>query len=154
MNEFISYLEKLKKGKEPKPFPYNPSITNVHFIIDVNLSESEVTDAVKSFEDNNLLRLINDVFPGEMRYDITDESLIKFLKDVWMIHDIDLRMLFERLNCCDEIKEDDKNILKLMYGIKIAERILAIEYNKRRMTKDQGFKDEGNGRKEIHKFSN
>ena len=151
INEFISYLEKLKKGKEPRPFPYNASITNVHFIVDVNLSKSEVINAIKSFIDNGLIKLINDVFPGEMRYDITDECLIKFLKDVWMIHDMDLRLLFERIFYCDEIKDDDKNILKLMYGKKIADRILAIEYNRRKMTKDQRFKDE---EKSSRKFIN
>ena len=29
-----------------------------------------------------------------------------------------------------------------MYGKKVAERILAIEYNRRKMTKDQRFRDE------------
>jgi hypothetical protein len=142
VNEFISYLKKLKKGKEPRPFPYDASITNVHFIVDVNLSESEVTNAIKSFIDNGLIKLINDVFPGETRYDIADESLIKFLKDIWMLYDMDLRILFERIFYCDEIKDEDKNILKLMYGKKTADRIIAIEYNRRKMTKDQKFKDE------------
>lgn len=114
----------------------------MHFIADVNLSKSEVINAIKSFIDNGLIKLINDVFPGEMRYDITDKSLIKFLKDIWMIHDMDLRLLFERMVYCDEIKDEDKNILKLMYGKKVAERILAIEYNRRKMTKDQRFRDE------------
>ena len=66
---------------------------------------------LKSFIDTGLIKLINDVFPGEMRYDITDKSLIKFLKDIWMIHDMDLRLLFERMVYCDEIKDEDKNIL-------------------------------------------
>lgn len=151
INEFISYLEKLKKGKEPKPFPYDASITNVHFIVDLNLSKSEVTNAIKSFIDNGLIKFINDVFPGETRYGIADESLIKFLKDAWMIHDMDLRLLFERIVYCDEIKDEDKNILKFMYGKKVADRILAIEYNKRKTTKDQRFKDE---EKASRKFIN
>ena len=47
LNEFVSYLEKLKIGKEPKPFTYDLNITNVHFIADVNLSKSEVINAIK-----------------------------------------------------------------------------------------------------------
>ena len=151
INEFISYLVKLKKDKEPRPFPYDASITNVHFIVDVNLSRPEVIDAIKSLIDDGLIKLVNAVFPGEMRYDITDECLIKFLKDVWMIHDMDLRLLFERIFSCDEIKDEDKNILKLMYGKKIADRILAIEYNKRKMIKDQRLKNE---EKASRKFIN
>ena len=38
-----------------------------------------------------------------------------------------ISLLFERIFSCDEIKDEDKNILKLMYGKKVADRILAIE---------------------------
>jgi hypothetical protein len=149
VNEFISYLKKLKKGKEPKGFEYvlkgfeyDAYITNVHLIADVNISNSEITDAIKTFTDNDLIRPINEVFSGETRYDIVDKTLIKFLNDVWMVHDMDLRLLFERIVYCDEIKDEDENTLKLMYGKKVAGRILAIAYHSRKRTKDQRFKDE------------
>lgn len=100
--------------------------TNVIVGLDIDRSVLEVAEAL----------------PGETRYDITDKDLIKFLKDVWMVHDIDLRLLFERIVYCDELKDEDKNILKLMYGKKMAERILANEYDRRKMGKDLKFKYE------------
>lgn len=140
--EFTSYLEKLRKGKEPRPFPSYTGITDVPFARFEDYSESEIADAIDSFRKGDLIKPINDVFPKEMRYNIADESLISYIKDVWLVHDVDLHLLFERLVFCGKPKNEDINALRLMYGEKIANGILVNTYDMRKMSKDQENKEE------------
>ena len=72
IKEFVSYIKNLKKGKEPRPFPSYTGITDVPFVLDTNYTESEIADAIESFRNDGLIKPINDIFPGEMRYQIKD----------------------------------------------------------------------------------
>ncbi len=140
--EFTSYLTRLKKGKEPRPFPYYAGITDVPFVLDTDYAESEITDAIESFRKDGLIKPINDVFPGEMRYDLADEYLTNFIKDVWLVHDLDLRLLFERLVYEGRPKEKDISYLKFMYGKRIADRILANAYHIKQANKSRENREE------------
>jgi DNA-binding PadR family transcriptional regulator len=133
VEEFVAHLNKLRKGKEPQPYL---GITDVPSVLSIKYSESEIVDAVESFRSNGIIKPINEVFPGETRYDLADESLIKFIKDVWLVHEYDLRLLFERLVYGGRPKEEDINYLILMYGKKIADRILANAYHARKEYKN------------------
>lgn len=135
VKEFVSYMNKLRKGKGPLPFFPHVDTTDVPFASYTSYTEEEVEDAVDSFRKQGLIRPINDIFRGERRYEIMDESLKCFLKDIWIVHDIDLRILYERLvyNCIPT--EQDKNYLISFFGKRIAYRILADAYNKRRSLK-------------------
>jgi hypothetical protein len=155
VKEFASYLNKLRKGKEPHPFGSYLGITDVPFVLDVRYSESEIVDAIKSFTEDHLIKSIDDVFPGEVRYNLADESLINFIKDVWLLHDIDLRLLFERLVYYGKPKENDINYLKSMYGKRIADRILANANHTRKMNKShKNQDDEKKAKKFIQIFDN
>jgi hypothetical protein len=131
------YLKKLKKGKEPRPFPSYTGITNVPFVLDEGYSESEITESIESFRNDGLIKFIYDVFPGEMRYAIADDFLVDYVKDIWLVHDIDLRLLFERLVYYGKPKDEDKKYLTLMYGKKTADKILSNAYHIRKSNKNQ-----------------
>ena len=84
-----------------------------------------------------IIEVINDVFPGEMRYDIMDKNLKKFVKDVWLVHDYDFRLLTERLVYNGKPAEEDKNHLTHLFGKKYAEKILADAYHIRDSNKKE-----------------
>jgi hypothetical protein len=135
VKEFVTYMNKLKKDKEPRPFFPHVDITDVPFASYASYTEEEVEDAVDSFRKQGLIRPINDIFRDERRYEIMDESLKSFLKDIWLVHDIDLRILYERLVYNGIPTEQDKNYLISFFGKRIADRILADAYNKRKSLK-------------------
>jgi hypothetical protein len=135
IKEFVTYINKLRKGKEPRPFFPHVNITDVPFASYINCTEEEVEDAIDSFRRQGLIRPIKHIFRNERRYEIMDESLKSFLTDIWLVHDIDLRVLYERLVYDGVPTEKDKNYLISYFGKGIAERILADAYNKRKSLK-------------------
>lgn len=63
------YLNKLRKGKDPRPFFSHLTITNVPFVSCKNYTEDEIIDAIDSFRKYGLIRPINEVFSDEIRFD-------------------------------------------------------------------------------------
>jgi hypothetical protein len=64
-----------------------------------------------------------------MRYDIADENLKSFVKDIWLVHDYDLRLLIERLVYNGKPANEHKNYLTSFFGEKYADKILAEAYH-------------------------
>ena len=85
IKEFILSLRKLKKGDNPRPFSSYPAISDIPFVLYTNYKEQEVRDAIDLLRKDGIIKVINDIFPREMRYDITDENLKSFIKDVWLV---------------------------------------------------------------------
>jgi hypothetical protein len=132
IQEFISYLEKLRKNCDPRPFSSYRGITDVPFVACRNYTEDEVKQAVDLLRKCGLIRLVQQIFPDEMRYDIADEELSKFVKDVWLVHLYEFRILDERLALDGKPEKETKRYLDLLYKEKNADRILALAYNCRR----------------------
>lgn len=155
VKEFILNLKKVKKGKGPQPFSSYPTITDVPFVSYVNFSEKEVKDAIDLLRKDGIIKVTNDVFTGEMRYDIADESLKRFVKDVWLVHDIDLRLLIERLVYNNKTIEKDKNRLTFFFGKKYADKILADIYHiKNSYNKENRSDDEKIAKDFMQDFDN
>jgi len=148
VKEFILSLKKLRKGHNPRPFSSYPAVSDIPFVLYTNYKEQEVRDAIDLLRKDCIIKVINDVFPGEMRYDITDENLKKFVKDVWQVHDYDFRLLIERLVYNGKPADEDKNHLTHLFGKKYAEKILADAHHIR-----DSYKKENNNkeRKRIAK---
>jgi hypothetical protein len=138
-----TYLQQLRKGKEPRPFPTYSAVSDVPYV-NLNYSETEITEAIESLRRINLINLIDGIFPGETRYRIADVSLARFAKDVWLLHDIELRLLFEKLVCEGRPQNKVKDFLTLTYGKWIANRILINAYDARRFAKEQDNTQEKN----------
>jgi hypothetical protein len=149
IKEFASYIKKLRKGNEPRPFPSYTGITDVPFVLDTNYTKSEIADAIEAFRNDGLIKPITDIFPGEMRYQIKDESLVNFIKDVWHVYDIDLRILFEKLIYEGKPNDEDKKYLRLLYGKNIADRIVSTAHYLRKSYKQQNNKQEEKNAKKF-----
>jgi hypothetical protein len=109
-------LKKLRKGKDLRPFSSYPEVSDVPFVLYMDYKEEEVKDAIDLLRKDGIIKVVYDVFPGEMRYDIADEDLKCFVKDVWLVHDYDFRLLIERLVYNRKPVDEDKNYLKSFFG--------------------------------------
>lgn len=63
-----------------------------------------------------------------LKYQIADESLRSFIKDVWHVHLLDFRLMDENLGFNKRPTEEDEKYLELLYGEKIADRLLALTH--------------------------
>jgi hypothetical protein len=125
--EISTYLKKLKMGKEPRPFSYYHGITDVPFVSYMDYTKKEVNDAIDSLSNDGLINEISDVFPGETRFRVK-EHLRSFIKDVWDVHLLDLRLFDEKLGYNKKPTDEDKRYLASLYGEKNVGRILALTY--------------------------
>ena len=143
--EFVLSLKKLRKGQNPRPFSSYPTVSDVPFVLYMNYKEQEVIDAINLLRKDGIIQVINGVFPGEIRYDIRDKNLKSFVRDVWLVHDYDFRLLIERLVYDGKPADEDKNYLTFFFGEKYAEKILADAYDVQKSYK----KDNNDELKEI-----
>jgi hypothetical protein len=123
ITEFVSYLKKIKQGKDPHPFStYFPRI----YIPFVNYLdyEEEVADVISKFREDGLIQPINQIFPGEIRFDIADKSLKALSMGVWWVYTLDFDLLTGRLVYKGKPKDEDKNYLRLIYGKQAADALL------------------------------
>jgi len=150
VKEFILSLKKLKKGHNPRPFSSYPAVSDIPFVLYTNYKEQEVRGAIDLLRKDGIIKVINDVFPGEMRYDIADENLKRFIKDVWLVHDYDFRLIIERLIYNNKPTDEDKNYLKYFFGEKYAEKILADAFHIRDSYKKENIAS-NDERKEVAK---
>lgn len=135
VKEVTTYLQQLRRGKEPRPIRSYSAITDVPFTIDVDYFETEIVEAIESFRQISLIKSIDSIFPGETRYSIADRSLVEFAKDVWLIHDMELRLLFEKLVYEGRPRDEIKKYLMHVYSKRITDRILITAFDTRRLTR-------------------
>jgi DNA-binding PadR family transcriptional regulator len=136
VKEVNTYLHQLRKGNKAHSTP-SYSVSNVPYVLDLNYSQTEITTAIESLRYISLIKPIDSIFSGETRYRITDVLLAGFAKDVWLLHDIELRLLFEKLVYEGKPQNEAKSYLKHVYGKRIADRILISAYDTRKFTREQ-----------------
>ena len=137
VDEFIQYLEKLKKGKDPRPFLSDPAILHIPFVPYIVYTKQEVEDAIASFAEDGLIKPILEIYPGEKRFDISDKSLKRLLYLIWLVKTIDFHLVFGKLIYKDKITEEEKNYLALFIGEQGADKLIAYAYDMRRTNRNQ-----------------
>lgn len=116
VEEVYSYLEDLRKGRDPRPFSrYSPRL-EIPFVNYRRYSLHEVTDGMNLMKEDGLIRVREGLFPGETRYDLSNESLKNLARDVWFINIFDFNLLLGRLLFKGKPPESDKNYLTLYMG--------------------------------------
>jgi hypothetical protein len=144
VKEFTSYIKKLKKGKDPRPFSTSSPRNHIPFVNYIDYTEEEVADAIDSFRTEGFIKPINEIFPGEMRFDIVDNSLKKLVYDIWFINIIDFHLLIGRLAYKGKPTDEDKEYLASFVGKRKADGIIAIAYSIR-----QSYKKENNSNEDV-----
>lgn len=142
VKEFFLYLKKLKNGKDPRPFSSFFPRFYIPFINYRNYSFREVTDGIKLFKEDGLIKPIDEIFPGEIRYDISNELLKNLARDIWFINIIDFHLLMGKLLFKGKPTESDKNNLASFFGKRTADGMIAEAYRIRHSHKKQGREPE------------
>jgi DNA-binding HxlR family transcriptional regulator len=152
VEEFIKYLRMLKRGKDPRPFSSMSSF--VPFPVrSVDYTKEEVVDAIESFLQEDLIKPTAPIFPGETRYQISNDSFLGFIRSVWLVRMIDYDLLIARLTYGELMPEDEKH-LSLFVNKKVADKFLAIAYNTRHQQNEENDKKEIEKKKEFMKQLN
>jgi hypothetical protein len=134
-DEFIQYLKMLKKGKDPRPFSPYPAILHVPFVQYMEYTKQEVEDAIASFVEDGLIKPIQEIYPGEKRFDISDKSLKGLLHLIWLVKIIDFYLIYYKLVYKDKLTEEEKNYLALFTGERVSDNLIAYAYDIRRTSK-------------------
>jgi hypothetical protein len=137
VDEFIQYLEKLKKGKDPRPFSSFRAIFQIPFVQYMDFTREELEDAIVSLTEDGLIKPILEVYSGETRYNISDESLKRLIHLIWHVKDIDFHLVYGALVYNDNLTEEEKNYLALFTGERKADKLFAYVYDMRRTTRNQ-----------------
>jgi hypothetical protein len=136
VKEFHSYLEKLIRDKDPRPFSRFFPKLQIPFVNYRRYTLNEVIDAVNLLREDGIIQIRDGLYPGETRYDISNESLRALVRRVWFIHIIEFSLLIGRL-LKDKPVESDKNYLTLSKGNWAADGMIAYAHHIRRSLKNQ-----------------
>lgn len=113
VEEFISYINKLKKNKEPKPFTNNiPLIPYVYY---TNYTKDEITESIKLLRKAGFLRLTSPIFDGEMRYIIPDRRLFLLFFMLKIIHIYQFELTIAKIIHIGKPNQEDKDLLMYFF---------------------------------------
>lgn len=143
MQEFLGYLELIKKGKEPRPFSQSPTRLEIPYFRYQNFSKEEVSDAIELLKTNGIIKPILEIYRGEMRYDICNESVKEILYDYWYLHICDFHISLQRLVYNNKPSDINKEYMQLYFGKQRLNHKLALIYDLKKQDKE-GFEKEVN----------
>lgn len=105
------------------------------------ISKKEISDAVQLLKKYGIVKPISDIYPGEMRYDICNDSVKKILNDYWLLHMFDFHITFQRLVYEKKPSDADKEYMKLYFGEQKLKHKLALIYDLRKKNKEEFEKE-------------
>jgi hypothetical protein len=130
VNEFLSYLRKLKNGKEPRPFSPLPGL--VPFVHFTSYNAREVEDAISLLNDLNLLKRIAPALnKGDTRFRIADERLIKLIQQIHLIEKVYFHKTLMKVVFIGPPDTDEKDIFAYYFGKKRVGHVIAYLNSKR-----------------------
>jgi hypothetical protein len=130
VNEFLSYLRKLKNGKEPRPFSPLPSL--VPFVHYTSYNAREVEDAISLLNDQNLLKLIAPALnKGDTRFRIADKRLIKLIQEIHLIEKVYFHKTLMKVAFIGPPDTDEKDIFAYYFGKERTAHVIAFLSSKR-----------------------
>ena len=112
--EFITYIKKLRRLKEPRPFSHYPPF--VPYIFYRNFTDTEIEEAIELFHKASFIKIIPPVFAGETRYYLSDDSLIGLITIISQIQEIMLHRVINKLTYIEKPDDNDRQILGLYFG--------------------------------------
>lgn len=147
VEEFISYLNKLKKNNAPKPFTNNiPLIPYVYY---TNYAKEEITESIMLLHKAGLLRLVAPIFNGEMRYVISDSRLLAIFRMLKLIHICEFELTMGKILYIEKPNDEDKNFLTYFFGEQMSNILIANAHELRKSFQND---DQNNNKlKEIKK---
>ncbi len=139
--EFIMYIKKLGRRKEPRPFShYLPFIPYVYYR---NFTDTEIEEAIQLFHKARLIRIIPSIF-AETRYYLSDDSLIRFITIIMYIQELTVHKTLTKLTYIEKPDDNDRQVLGLYFGKKGTDFTIAKAHEIRKnLRKKPGTRIEG-----------
>jgi hypothetical protein len=123
VTEFIIYIKKLRKMKEPRPFSDYPPL--VPYIFYRNFTDIEIKEAIELFNKAGLIKIIPPIIAGETRYYLSDDSLIGLITIIRQIQEIMVHKVITKLTYIESPDDNDRQILGYYFGKKAADITIA-----------------------------
>ncbi|MGE5634499.1 MAG: hypothetical protein ACM3VV_04660 [Deltaproteobacteria bacterium] len=141
IEEFLDYIKLLKKCREPHPFSKLSKCLEIPYIHFHDFSKEEISEAVKLLKEYDIIKSIADIYPGEMRYDICNESVKEILFYYWFLHKLNFYISFQRLIYNNKPADTDKEYMKLHVGKQRLNHKLALIYDLRKKNAEEFEKE-------------
>lgn len=110
-DEFITYIKKLKKNSESRPFSKYPPL--VPYVFYREYTDVQIEEAIQLFYNARLIKIIPSVFPEEIRYDISDDWLAGFITMVRRIQEIIFHKIIAKMSYIEKLTKGEIQILEL-----------------------------------------
>ena len=114
IDEFSTYIKKLRRLKEPRPFTKYPPL--VPYIYYTDYTDDEIDWAIKAFYKVGLVRNMQSVFPGETRFNISDDWLIVPLMTIRLVQENYITSIISKILYINKPSEHDIQTMKLFFG--------------------------------------
>jgi hypothetical protein len=114
VEEFSMYIRKLRRLKEPRPFTKYPPL--VPYIYYTDYTDDEIDWAIKAFYKVGLVRNMQSVFPGETRFNISDDWLIVPLMTIRLVQENYITSIISKILYINKPSEHDIQTMKLFFG--------------------------------------
>ncbi len=137
IEEFLEYLKLIKKCNEPHPFTELSKCLEIPYVQYLDFSEDEISEAVLLLKEYGIIKPIVDIYKGEMRYDICNDSVKEILIDYWSLHLFDFYISFQRLVYNTKPSDANKRYMKLYFGEQRLNHKLALIYNLRKKNRNE-----------------
>jgi hypothetical protein len=149
--EFIMYIKKLARRKEPRPFSHHPPL--IPYVYYRNFTDTEIEEAIQLFHKARLIRIIPSIFAGETRYYLSDDSLIRFITIIMYIQELTVHKTFTKLTYIEKPDDNDRQVLGFYFGSKGTDFTIAKAHEIRKdLRKKAGTQIEG--KKIIQEYDN
>ena len=141
IDECFYYFKLLQKCAEPRPFSDYSKCLEIPYIQYHDFSKDEISEAVLLLKEHGIIKPIVDIYKGEMRYDVCNDSVKEILNDYWILHMFDFHITFQRLVYDMKPSDADKEYMKLYLGEQKLKHKLALIYDLRKKNKEEFEKE-------------
>jgi hypothetical protein len=128
--EFSTYIRKLRKLKDPRPFSKFPPL--VPYVFYTDYTDDEIGWAIRSFSTAGLIRIMPSVFPGETRFSISDDWLLAPIMIIKLVQENYISNILAKISYINKPNEYDKQIMKLFFGERATNSIINEAYQIRK----------------------
>ncbi len=109
--------------KEPRPFSSGPLLVPYIYYTDYN--DSEIEESIQLFYQARLIKIIPPVIGDEIRYHISDSSLVDLITTIRKIQEAMYYKIIAKLAYTEKPDENDRQILELYFGKKVTDLTIA-----------------------------
>jgi hypothetical protein len=131
VTEFLSYMKKLRNGKEPKPFSQYPVI--VPFVASIEFTDKEVEEAIELLEKADILKPIeNTMNKKDTRFRVADKRLINLIHQMRIIAAVYIQKVIMKVAFIDRPDDEEKQVMAYFYGKERASHFLTYLNDRRK----------------------